>query len=64
MGTRTFPTFGTQVNIPVRQVIYQDEMQGAMMEPSGEDIDIYPRKQPKAFPILYTKDIFRTEITI
>jgi hypothetical protein len=32
------------------------------MEASGEDIDIYPQKQPKAFPILQTQDIIITEI--
>ena len=32
-----------------------------MMEPSGEDIDIYPQKQPKGFPILQTQDITGTE---
>ena len=33
-----------------------------MMEASGEDIDIYPQKQPKAFPTLQTQGINRTEI--
>ena len=32
------------------------------MEASGEDIDIYPQKQPKAFSILQTQDIIITEI--
>ena len=49
MGTRYFPTFGTEVNIRLRQVIYPDEMLGEMMETSWEDIGIYPKKQPKAF---------------
>ena len=31
------------------------------MEASGEDIDIYPQKQPKGFPILQTQDKTGTE---
>ena len=49
METRYFQTFATQVNICFRHVTYPDEMLGEMMETSWEGIDIYPKKQPKAF---------------
>ena len=45
MGTRYFPTFGTEVNIRLRQVIYPQEMLGEMIETSWEDIGIYHKKQ-------------------
>jgi hypothetical protein len=43
VGTRFFPNLGAQFHILVRQ---------DRIKVSGEDIDKYPKKQPKALPIL------------